>query len=102
MIVEPERLPATARHRHHGPLTRSEIEAKCDFLRAAVRMKDEIVHRTALNEDVGVVRSEPMEIVNGQVTREHVVVLALHCERAPVYGNRLRRATDDAEIPRFS
>ena len=102
MIVEPERLPATARDRHYGPLTRGEIEAKCDFLRAAIRMKDEIVDRAPLNEDAGVVRSEPMEIVDGQVMREHVVVLALHREPAPVYGRRLPRATDDAEIPRFS
>lgn len=83
-------------------LTRGEIEAKCDFLRAAVRMKDEIVDRAALNEDVGIVRCEPMEIVDGQVMREHVAVLALHPEPAPVYGHRLPRATDDAEIPRFS
>ena len=40
-----------------------------------------------------------MKKVNGQVMREHVVVLALHCERAPVHGHGLPRATDDAEIP---
>src|SRR5579863_8459594 len=64
-------------------------------------MKDEVVHRAALDEDMRVVGNEPMEIVNRPVACEQVIVLALYGERAAVDVDRLRRTADDPEIARF-
>src|SRR6266852_8596937 len=101
-ITEPESLPTSPRHRYHGALPGSEIKAKRNCLRPSVRMKDKIVHRAALKEYVGVVRRKPMEIVDGPVRREHVVILALHRQRTAVHSNSLRRPSDNSEVTRFS
>ncbi len=60
-----------------------------------------IVDWATLDENVRVVRSEPMEIVDRQIAREHVVVLALHSQSAPVNRHHLRRAANDSEISRL-
>jgi hypothetical protein len=47
-------------------------------------MKDKVVHRTTLDQDVGIIGREPMEVVDGPLARQHVVVLALHGELAAI------------------
>lgn len=99
--MEPQCFPTTTRYRNHRPLSGREVHAKRDFLGASVWMKDEVVHWAALNQDVRVVWRKPMEIVDGTVAREHVVILALHCQSATVHGHRLFGSTDDPEVSRL-
>jgi hypothetical protein len=76
-MMEAESLPAAARYSDHGVLSGCNIRARRHAFRMSVSMKDEIVDQAAFNENVGVVKREPMKIVAEQVACEQVLVLAL-------------------------
>jgi hypothetical protein len=75
--MEAESLPAAARYSDHGLLLSCNVRAQRQPFGMPVCMKDEIVDRAAFNETVDVGRRALMKIVDGQVTYEHAVVLAL-------------------------
>jgi len=68
----------------------------------AVGMKDEVVDRSAFDEDVGVVGGQPVQVVHRLFAGEHVVDLALDFERAAIDLRFLRRVSDNAEIAGFA
>ena len=74
----------------------------CEEFGVAVGMEDVVVDGAAFDEDVGVSGNELVEVVDGVVVGEHVVVLALDCEGAAVDDDLLGRDTDDAEVAGFS
>jgi hypothetical protein len=59
--MQPQDLPAATGHRHNRLLPRRHVKAESDFLRATVGMKNEIVDGSPFDQDVRVVRNEPME-----------------------------------------
>ena len=77
------------------------IAAERDLLDASIGAKDEVIDWTAFDEDVGVVRFEPMKVVDVLLAREHVIDLTLDGEAALADGDQLGRLADEAEIAGF-
>ncbi len=100
-VMKAQSLPTISGHNYDRSFSGSDVHAEGDFFSAAVGMKDEVIHRAAFDEDVRIVGREPMQIVDGAVAGEHVVVLALHCEGSPADVCLLGRDSDDAEIARL-
>src|ERR1700737_4668784 len=65
-------------------------------------MEDEVVYRAAFDEDVGVVGSEPVKIIDGTFAGKHVIDLALDLQCAAIDLRLPRRVSDDAQISGFS
>ncbi len=67
-----------------------QVHAQSELLGTTARTEDEVVYRATIDQDVGVVGCEPMQIIDRPLAREHVVVLALHSQDAPIYAHPLR------------
>ena len=100
--AEAEGLPAARWDGDDGTLAMGYIHAEGEEFGVAVGMEDVVVDGAAFDEDVGVSGNELVEVVDGVVVGEHVVVLALDCEGAAVDDDLLGRDTDDAEVAGFS
>jgi hypothetical protein len=92
--VQAKRFPASSWNGDCGPFAGGYVAAERDFFDVAVGVEDEVIDGTALDEDMRVVRGQPVELVDGPVAGKHVVDLALHRERPSVDLHFLSRFPD--------
>jgi len=94
--VEAEGFPTVAGDGDDGALAMGEVAAEDLLLDRSIGMEDEVVDRAAFDEYVGIVRGEPVEVVDGAVAGEHVINLALDLEGLAVDLDFLGGVADDA------
>ncbi len=100
-VVKAESLPAAARHRNHWTLIRSEIQPQRKFLGMPVGMEDIVINRPTFDQNVSIVRREPVQVIDRPLPRQEIIILTLHGERAALDRHGLGRPSYDAQIAGF-
>ena len=99
--AEHQGFPTAAGDGDKRALATGDIATEGDFLDVSIGTEDEVVDRTAFNEDVGVIGLEPVEVVDWPLAGEQVIDLTLDCEMATADGEGLSRFPDEAKVAGF-
>lgn len=67
--MQTERLPAAIWNSDHGPFDGSHIASRDSFFGTTIGMKDEVVDRAALDDEMSVVGCQPMQVATSVARR---------------------------------